>query len=66
MKRKTDPERDRTVIDASLNCLVGDGEKTKDVLFKIKAGILKGRDAKVALDQAPYDDWKSPQPYSPE
>ena len=58
-KRKTDTKRDATAIDASLNCLVGDGEKAKDVLFKIQTGALKGAEAKTALAAARYEDWKS-------
>ncbi len=40
--RAKDTKRDPSVIDASLHCLVGDGEKTKNVLYMIKAGTLKG------------------------
>lgn len=58
-RRIDDTERDRSVLDASLNCLIGDGEKTKDVLFKIKTGAVKGPEAREALREARYLDWKT-------
>ncbi len=60
-KRPNDIQRGPSVIDASLNCLVGDGPLTKDVLFKIQTGALKGADARDALAKARYDDWKNEQ-----
>lgn len=50
-------QRNKTAIDANLNCLIGDGERAKDALFKIKSGILKGPEADKELKLARYQDW---------
>lgn len=42
MKRSIDIQRDRTVLDATLSAMVGDGANAHDVLFKIRTGELRG------------------------
>lgn len=41
-RRTTDIQRDKTVLDASLDALVDDGANARDILFKIKRGELRG------------------------